>query len=86
MLPYATCACGRTGWVLFLLVGLGATSKMLLSGSCYDIGYSAFAYELSSIIVGAFSLFVEIRIAQISTYGTIIGEGGHEQWGGAGCV
>lgn len=64
---------------MFLLVGLGATSHMLLSDNCFDVGYLTFAYELASIIVGTFSLFVEFRIAKFSTYGTIIGEGG---WGG----
>lgn len=74
MVPYATSACGRTVWVLFLAVGLGIASHLLLWGYCHDVGYIVFAYELLSVFVGVVSLIVECQIATASTLGTIIGK------------
>lgn len=75
MLPYATSACGRTVWVVFLAVGLALSSHLLLAGYCHDVGYVVFAYVGLSVVVGVLSLVVECRIAKASTIGTIIGEG-----------
>lgn len=75
MLPYAASACGRTVWVVFLVVGLALASHLLLAGYCHDVGYAVFAYEVLSVVVGVLSLAVECHIAKASTIGTIIGEG-----------
>lgn len=74
MVPYATSACGRTVWVLFMITGLITTSSMLLNGVCLDAGYEVFAYSAVSIIVAALSIFLELMIAKASTHGTIIGD------------
>lgn len=76
MLPYATSACGRTVWVVFLAVGLVLASHPLLTGYCDDVGYAVFGYEVLSVVVGVLSLVVECHIAKASTIGTIVGEGG----------
>lgn len=73
-LPYAFVAVGRTVWVLFIVVSLVITGGYMISGSCRTAGYLALCYEIVSIIVGAISVVVELRIAVASTYGTIIGE------------
>ncbi|CAN0350961.1 unnamed protein product [Ectocarpus sp. 6 AP-2014] len=75
MLPYATSACGRAVWMVFLLVGLALASGMLLGGDCHDVGYVVFVYEALSIVAGILSLVVECQIAKAATYGTIIDPG-----------
>lgn len=85
MLPYATSACGRAVWMVFLLVGLALASGMLLGGDCHDVGYVVFVYEALSIVAGVLSLVVECQIATAATYGTIIGESlYHNGVGGGG--
>ena len=74
MLPYATCACGRMMWVLFLSVGLVFSINILLNTNCMGTGYMALVYVSTSIAVGAVSFVVELQIANASTYGTIIGK------------
>eukprot|EP00752_Nemacystus_decipiens_P012915 g11430.t1 len=75
MLPYATSACGRMVWVLFLAVGLALAAHLLLAGYCHDVGYFVFAYEAVSVVVGGLSFVVECHIAKASTVGTIIDPG-----------
>eukprot|EP00903_Cladosiphon_okamuranus_P006237 g6122.t1 len=75
MLPYATSACGRTVWMVFLAVGVSLAAHLLLAGYCHDVGYAVFAYEALSVVVGVLSLVVECHIAKASTIGTIIDPG-----------
>ena len=72
--PYATCACGRTAWVLLLCVGLGLSTKLFFTTNCVGTLVALFSYESASILVGIMSLVVEFQIAKASMSGTIIGE------------
>lgn len=75
-LPFATSAFGRLIWVLMVLGGVLLVANFAVEGDCKEIGYVALSYELVSFFVAVVSMFLDYRIAVVSTYGTIIGLSG----------